>query len=186
MTIISRADALALLQSRGATESLMRHALAAEAVMRALAEKLGHDAELWGRTGLLHDLDYPETETEPARHGLMTAELLAEHLPCEALQAIRAHNGGMNGQAPATVFDYALRCGETVTGLISAAALMRPTRYEGMAVKSIKKKMKDKAFAASVSRDNIRECEQAGVPLDDFLALAIDAMARQDAAANHQ
>lgn len=186
MTIISRADALALLQSRGVTESLMRHALASEAVMQALAEKLGQDTELWGRTGLLHDLDYPETEADPAQHGLKTAELLAEHLPEDALQAIRAHNGGMNGCAPATIFDYALRCGETVTGLISAAALMRPTRYEGMAVKSIKKKMKDKAFAASVNRDNIKECEQTGVALDDFLALAIEAMARQDAAANCQ
>ena len=70
----------------------------------------------------------------------------------------------------------ALRCGETITGLISAAALMRPTGYEGMEVKSIKKKMKDKAFAASVCRDNIRQCEQAGLPLDAFLALSIAAM----------
>ena len=71
---------------------------------------------------------------------------------------------------------FALRCGETITGLISAAALMRPTGYEGMEVKSIKKKMKDKAFAASVCRDNIRQCEQAGLPLDAFLALSIAAM----------
>ena len=97
-------------------------------------------------------------------------------LPEEALTAIRAHNGEMTGCAPETRFDYALRCGETITGLISAAALMRPTGYEGMEVKSIKKKMKDKAFAASVCRDNIRQCEQAGLPLDAFLALSIAAM----------
>lgn len=184
MTTISRLDALALLKSRGITESLMRHALASEAVMRALAAKLGEDTELWGLTGLLHDLDYPETEAEPERHGLVSAELLADVLPTDALQAIRAHNGTMNGHEPQTIFDYALRCGETVTGLIAAAALMRPTRYEGMAVKSIKKKLKDKAFAASVNRDNIRECERAGIPLDDFLALAITAMAAHDAETN--
>ena len=104
------------------------------------------------------------------------ARLLEGKLPEEALTAIRAHNGEMTGCAPQTRFDFALRCGETITGLISAAALMRPTGYEGMEVKSIKKKMKDKAFAASVCRDNIRQCEQAGLPLDAFLALSIAAM----------
>ena len=102
--------------------------------------------------------------------------LLEGKLPEEALAAIRAHNGEMTGCAPQTRFDYALRCGETITGLISAAALMRPTGYEGMEVKSIKKKMKDKAFAASVCRDSIRQCEQAGLPLDAFLSLSIAAM----------
>lgn len=182
MDIISRADALAMLEKHGVTESLMRHALASEAVLAALASKLGQDNELWGRVGLLHDLDYPETEANPGQHGLAGAELLKDHLPEEALQAIRAHNAEMNGATPETIFDYALRCGETVTGLIAAAALMRPTRYEGMAVKSIKKKMKDKAFAANVNRANIKECEKAGISLDEFLELAINAMAAQDAA----
>lgn len=170
-----------MLEASGQTESLMRHALAAEAVMAALAVKLGADAELWGRTGLLHDLDYPETEAMPEKHGLVAAAKLAAKLPEEALQAIRAHNGEMNGCQPVSVLDHALRCGETVTGLIAAAALMRPTRYEGMAVKSIKKKMKDRAFAANVSRGNIKECEQAGLALDDFISLAIAAMSAQAA-----
>ena len=82
----------------------------------------------------------------------------------------------MNGVAPSTRLDFALRCGETVTGLIAAAALMRPTGFEGMPPKSIKKKMKDKAFAASVSRENIRQCAEIGLELDEFLALAIEAM----------
>ena len=130
-----------------------------------------------GASGLLHDLDYPATAENAARHGLDTAEMLAGQLPDEALTAIRAHNAEMNGAAgPASRFDYALRCGETVTGLISAAALMRPTGMEGMEVKSIKKKMKDKAFAASVCRDNIRQCAEAGLELDAFLALSIEAM----------
>lgn len=178
--MIARDEAIKKIKSRGASDSLFRHALATEAVMAALAKKLGGDAELWAMTGLLHDLDFPATEARPEKHGLEAADALAGALPEEALQAIRSHNGEHNGCAPETTFDFALRCGETVTGLISAAALMRPTRYDGMSVKSVKKKMKDKAFAANVNRDNIRQCEACGLALDEFLALAIAAMAEQD------
>lgn len=175
--MITREEALRKLHECHVTPSLLRHALASEAVLGALARKLGEEEELWSMTGLLHDLDFPETEAEPARHGLLGAQLLAGDLPEAALCAIKAHNGEMNGATPETKFDYALRCGETVTGLIAAAALMRPAGYEGMAVKSIKKKMNDKAFAANVNRDNIRQCEKCGLALDEFLDLAISAMA---------
>ncbi len=174
--MISRDEALALLAENHVQAGLLQHSIASEAVMRALAREFGEDEELWGLTGLLHDVDYPATEATPEKHGLEGARLLEGKLPEEALTAIRAHNGEMTGCAPQTRFDFALRCGEAITGLISAAALMRPTGYEGMEVKSIKKKMKDKAFAASVCRDNIRQCEQAGLPLDAFLALSIAAM----------
>ena len=175
--MIERQSALTLLADQKTPPSLLQHALASEAIMRALAQHFGENEDLWGLTGLLHDLDYPATPENAARHGLDTAEMLAGQLPDEALTAIRAHNAEMNGAAgPASRFDYALRCGETVTGLISAAALMRPTGMEGMEVKSIKKKMKDKAFAASVCRDNIRQCAEAGLELDAFLALSIEAM----------
>ena len=172
--MISRDEALALLAENHVQAGLLQHSIASEAVMRALAREFGEDEELWGLTGLLHDVDYPATEATPEKHGLEGARLLEGKLPEEALTAIRAHNGEMTGCAPETRFDYALR--GTSTGLIRAAALMCPTGYEGMEVKSIKKKMKDKAFAASVCRDNIRQCEQAGLPLDAFLALSIAAM----------
>lgn len=175
--MIERQSALTLLAEQKTPHSLLQHALASEAIMRALAQHFGENEDLWGITGLLHDLDYPATAENAARHGLDTADMLAGQLPEEALTAIRAHNAEMNGAAgPTSRFDYALRCGETVTGLISAAALMRPTGMEGMEVKSIKKKMKDKAFAASVCRDNIRQCAEAGLELDAFLALSIEAM----------
>ena len=175
--MIERQSALTLLADQKTPPSLLQHALASEAIMRALAQHFGENEDIWGLTGLLHDLDYPATAENAARHGLDTAEMLAGQLPDEALTAIRAHNAEMNGAAgPASRFDYALRCGETVTGLISAAALMRPTGMEGMEVKSIKKKMKDKAFAASGCRDNIRQCAEAGLELDAFLALSIEAM----------
>lgn len=175
--MITREEALGLIAAENPEEHMVLHALQAEAVMRALAGRLGQDAEVWGLAGLVHDLDYPSTKDTPERHGLESAARVEGKLPEEAVRAVAAHNGEMTGVAPHTVLDYGLRCAETVTGLIHAASLMRPTGYEGLAAKSVKKKMKDKAFARSVRRENILECEKAGVPLDEFLTLAIEAMA---------
>ena len=178
--MISRDEALALLAENHVQAGLLQHSIASEAVMRALAREFGEDEELWGLTGLLHDVDYPATEATPEKHGLEGARLLEGKLPEEALTAIRAHNGEMTGVAPSSAFDYALRCGETVTGLVVTAALVRPTGMEGMQASSLKKKMKDKAFAASVNRDCIRQCSELGLELGDFLTLAIGAMAEID------
>jgi putative nucleotidyltransferase with HDIG domain len=175
--MIDRAAALALLAAQRPEPSLLAHCLQTEAVMRALADHLGQDAALWGATGLLHDLDYPRTKATPERHGLEAGELLAGALPPEAVHAIAAHNDEHTGVAPGTVLDFALRAAESVTGIVSANALVRPEGLAGMTSKSVKKKMKDKAFAANVRRENIRECERAGLPLDTFLSLAIAAMA---------
>ena len=174
--MIDRDAALELLRENGPEPHLVQHALASEAVLRALARRFGEDEDLWGLTGLLHDWDYPRTASNPARHGLDAAERLTGLLPDEALQAIRAHNAECNGSAVNGRFDVALRCGETVTGLVSAAALVRPTGMEGMQASSLKKKMKDKAFAASVNRAVIRQCADMGLELDEFLSLAIAAM----------
>lgn len=175
--MIQRDEAMTLLKSKNDETNLINHALESEAVMRALAVKLGHDEELWGITGLLHDLDYATTGDAPERHGLDTVELLEGMLPEDALNAIRRHACEMNGcEEPSTEFDFALRCGETVTGLVHAGALVRPTIIEGMKPKSLKKKMKDKAFAASVNRDCIRECDKIGLELGEFLQIALTAI----------
>lgn len=175
--MIARDEALELVRSQNPEEHMILHALQTEAVMRAVAGRLGRDQDLWGLTGLLHDLDYPSTKEAPERHGLESARLLEGRLPGEAVRAVSAHNGEMTGVAPESELDWGLRCCETVTGIIHAASLMRPTRYEGLEAKSVKKKMKDKAFARSVRRENIHECEKAGLGLDEFLGLAIAAMA---------
>jgi predicted hydrolase (HD superfamily) len=176
--MIDRDAALALVKAQHPNPGLLAHGLQTEAVMRALATRLGQDPELWGLTGLLHDLDYPATADTPARHGLALRDLLPPAaLPEDALAAIAAHNDEHTGHSPATPFDFALRCAESVTGIISAAALVRPDKMTGLAAKSIKKKMKDKAFAANVRRANILECDKAGLPLDEFLTLAIAAVA---------
>lgn len=174
-TYVSHDDALTMLKDRGHEGSQLHHALETEAVMRALAERLGQDADLWGVTGLLHDVDYTSTKNTPEEHGIVALEILKDSLPEEALNAIQRHNE-MNGSTPSETFDYALRCAETVTGLVSANALVRPDGMKGMTPKSLKKKMKDKAFAANVNRDIIRECEKVGVDLTEFLQLAVDAI----------
>ncbi len=173
---ISRQEALELVESHTTEAFLFQHALASEAVMEALAQHLQEDTTLWGLAGLLHDVDYVQTASTPEKHGLLSCELLKGRLPEETLQAIRAHNGEMNGNAPQSTLDFALRCAESVTGLVVTAALVRPTGITGMQAKSLKKKMKDKAFAASVSRENIKECEKIGIDLDTFLKLSITAM----------
>ncbi|NJB68476.1 hypothetical protein GGQ74_002149 [Desulfobaculum xiamenense] len=175
--MITRDAALALVKAQNPELHLVHHAVQTEAVMRALAPRFDADPELWGTTGLLHDLDYPMTKDTPERHGLVAAEMLAQELPAEALHAISAHNEECTGVAAQAPFDYALRAAETVTGLVSAAALVRPTRMEGMQPKSLRKKMKDKSFAANVSRERIQECERLGMDLSDFLALSIAAIA---------
>lgn len=175
--MLSREQALDLLLAQGQEQHMVHHALETEAVMRGLAKRLGEDEELWGITGLLHDLDYHETKDIPEEHALRSASMLDGQLPDEALQAIRAHNGERNGVMPSARFDYALRCAETVTGLVSAAALVRPTKLDGLGAKSLKKKMKDKAFAAAVNREIIRECDQLGLALDEFLEGSVASVA---------
>jgi uncharacterized protein len=180
--MIDRSAALALLAVQDPEPGLLAHSLQSEAVMRALAAHLGQDVALWGLTGLLHDLDYPRTKATPHCHGLLAREFLANALPEVALRAIAAHNDEHTGVPPQTPFEFALRAAESVTGIISANALVRPDGMTGMSPKSVKKKMKDKAFAANVRRDNILECDKAGLPLDTFLTLAIAAMAAMDQA----
>lgn len=175
--MISRDEALDLIKRQNPELHMVQHALASEAVMRELARHFGENEDLWGLTGLLHDVDFPHTKEAPERHGAMAEGILAGKLPGEAVRAIKAHNGECTGVMPESRFDYALRAAETVTGMVNAAALVRPAGYDGMEAKSLKKKMKDRAFAANVNRANIRECEKVGLALDDFLTLSIRAMA---------
>ena len=175
--MLTRDEAFALLATHVPEAQLISHSLESEAVLAALARRLGKDEALWGVVGLLHDLDYATTKDRTERHGLASAELLAGLLPDEALTAIRAHNFENTGFAPTTDLDFALRCGETVTGLIHANALVRPARMDGMDAKSLKKKMKDKAFAASVCRGTIGECQKLGLEQAEFFSLAIAAVA---------
>jgi len=177
---IVREKSFELLKKHVKKDPNIFHSLETEAIMRALAEKLGEDKELWGASGLLHDLDWEETgEDNPKEHGLKSEKYLKEkNYPEELIQAIKAHNfGHNNSKEPKTRLDYALRSGETITGLIYASVLVRPDKkLELVEVKSIKKKMKDKSFAVKVNREVIKECEKLGLTLDEFIKISLEAM----------
>lgn len=182
---MDRTEAFNLMREYLESESLRRHSLASEAVMRALALRLGKpetEVERWGLLGLLHDLDYGLTESSPDRHGLTTVELLAERgFTDKELAAIKRHNAEMLGLTRETELDLALTAGEVVTGLIAAAALVQPDKkVASVKPSSAVKKMKDKAFARSVNRDHIKLCEHLGLSLIDFITLAVEAMAALD------
>jgi putative nucleotidyltransferase with HDIG domain len=159
-------------------ENMVKHCLAAEAVMRALAERLGEDKETWGLAGLLHDLDVEITNADLNVHGLETVKMLEQHgIDPEIVEAVKMHNEQAHGEKRSALFHHALAAGETITGLIIATTLVYPDKkLASVKPKSIVKRMKEKAFARSVDRDIIRECEQIGVPLNEFAELALKAM----------
>lgn len=175
---ITRDEALALVRERLNNPNLVNHCLATEAVMRALAPRFGADPEMWGLAGLLHDLD-AETQPNLATHTLETAELLEERgVAPEIIEAIRMHNEkAQGGRLRQEVFHHALAAGETITGLIVATALVYPDKkLASVKPKSVRKRFKEKQFAAGADREIIAECEKIGIPLDEFCDLCLRAM----------
>ncbi|MBA4158174.1 MAG: HDIG domain-containing protein [Gemmatimonadetes bacterium] len=172
----SRADALALMHHYVESESLRRHMYSVEAACRAYARKFGEDEELFGLAGLVHDFDY---EKRPDEHPLPGAEILREEgYPEEVVHAVLAHYSARSGVEPESVLDRTLHACDEVTGLITAAALVRPSRsVMDLESKSVMKKMKDKAFAAGVDREEVRHAaEQLGVDLREHVQFVIEAM----------
>ncbi len=176
--MITRDEALELIQQYIKNEKMIYHCLSSEAVLRALAKKLGRDEEKWALAGLLHDIDVEVTNADPKTHSLKARELLADYdLDEDVLDAISMHNEMATGKPRETEFQHALAAGETITGLIYATALVYPDRkIAPVKSKSVTKRMKQKAFAASVNRDIIMECEKIGIPLSEFAEISLDAM----------
>jgi len=159
------------------SESLRRHVLAVEAAMRAYAERYGEDEELWAATGILHDLDYeryPEPETGHPRIALALFE--EKGYPRELIDAVAGHAPYL-GVPRETRLARALFAVDELTGFIAAVALVRPTKLEGLAPKSVKKKMKQPSFAAAVNREELRQgAEELGEDFDRHVAFVIAAM----------
>jgi predicted hydrolase (HD superfamily) len=179
MTLPTREAALALLESHVTTPYLRDHAIATEAALRRLAARFGADAELWGLTGLLHDLDLEHVGEDMQRHGRETVALLAASLPlpAEACQAILAHNGDVLGVPCQTPLDYALTAGESLTGLVFATALVLPSKdLRDVKPKSVLKRIKEPRFAAKISRERIGQYVGLGLPPDEFDTLVVEAM----------
>lgn len=178
---MTRDQSLDLLKTYIQNQNTIKHSLAAEAVLRAIAQRLNEDVEKWGLAGLLHDIDYELTNGDPKTHGLAAVTLLSKHgIDEEVIEAIKLHNEMAEGVPPRSKpFHHALAAGETITGLITATALVYPDKkLSSVKTKSITKRMKEKAFAASVNRDVIMECEKLGLTIDEFAQISLDAMCR--------
>lgn len=181
MKLLGRDEALRLLKTYLRNDRMIKHCIAVEAIMRALARKLGENEELWGIVGLLHDIDYEVVGKDLSRHGLVGAyEILKDKLPQQALEAIAAHNE-LTGVKPTTPeaekILHALRASDHMSGLIIATALVMPSKkLAEVKPKSVKKKFKSKDFARGVSRDRIREVEKLGISLSEFIELSLNAL----------
>ncbi len=174
---ISRAAAWDLLCRWTESESLRRHALAVEAAMRAYARRFDADEELWGATGLLHDLDYeryPDLGDGHPRYAIR--ELEAQGYPPELVRAVASHADFM-GVPRATPMEKTLYAVDELSGFVLACAYVRPDGLEGMTPKSVKKKLKAPSFAAAVNRDELRHgAEDLGVEFDEHIGVVIDAL----------
>jgi len=180
---MSREEALALVKKHNKDPANLNHYLESEAIMKGLARKLGEDEELWGMLGLLHDIDWELIQSDLGEHGTKCVELLKEAgFDDEFISVIQSHAYGhdiipkLKDKKRVEKIEFALSAAETATGLIYAYALMRSKKISDMKPKGLKKKFKDKSFAANCNREIIRECEKLGIELSEFFQIAIDAM----------
>src|SRR5438270_7750955 len=177
MNVLNRESAWSLLTEYNESESLRKHALAVEACMRAYAKKFGEDEEKFGITGLLHDFDYEKYPT-PEDHPFVGNKIMREKgYPEDVLRAILSH-ADYSGVKRETKMEKALYACDELSGLITAGTLVKPTKaIADVDAKSIRKKMKDKAFARSVNRDDIiNGAADLGVDLDGHITFCIEAM----------
>ncbi len=177
MPLPTRDGALVLLRAHTENENLIKHMLAVEAAMRAWARKLGENEDLWGLTGLLHDLDYEKHPT-PEEHPMFGVGILQEEkFPDEMIHAIKAHATYL-GIPRTSDLDKALFAVDELTGFIVAVTLMQPTRkLADLKVSSVRKKMKQKGFARNVNREDIESgAADMDISLEDHIVFVADAM----------
>ncbi len=176
-SVPTRESALELFKKYNSSESLMKHALAVEGVMRYMARKTGEDEEKWGIIGLIHDLDY---EMYPEQHCTMTKKILEENnWPAEYIRAVLSHGWGLASDVePQTLLEKTIYAMDELTGLVTTSALVRPTRsVMDMEARSVRKKWNDKRFAAGVDRSVIEKgAAMLGVSLDDLITDCIMGM----------
>ncbi len=175
--IPTREQALELFKKYNKTESLLKHALAVEGVMRYMAKKAGEDEEKWGIIGLIHDLDY---EMYPDQHCIMTEKILRENnWPEEYIRAVLSHGWGLASDVePVSRLEKTIYAIDELTGLVATSALVRPSKSVlDMEARSVRKKWNDRRFAAGVNREVIEKgAEMLGVTLDELITDCIMGM----------
>ena len=174
---MEREKALESIKANVSNKNMVKHMLATEAIMRALARRLGEDEEEWGLTGLMHDIDMELTEGDMGSHSKLGADLARELGVSDAMaHAILCHNPA-HGIPLETKLDKALFCVDPLTGLITTAALVRPDKkLASLEAKSVIKKFKQKGFAAGANREQIALCSEIGIEFDQFIELGLMAM----------
>jgi uncharacterized protein len=174
---MSRADALALVEANIANRNLVKHCLAVEAIMRGLASRLGEDVAFWGLVGLLHDVDYDLTAKDPTQHTLVGSRMLAElGLRADLVRAVLVHNE-VHGVPRESTLDRALFCADALSGLVTAAALIRPDKkLAPVTVDFIMRRFGEKAFARGANREQIKSCSEIGLQLEEFVDIGLKAM----------
>ena len=182
---ISREQALEIIKEHNKHPQDIIHYLESEAVMREVARKLNENEDYWGMLGLLHDVDWGITKDNVETHLTKAPKILEEAgFDEDFIEIILSHGYGfeelphLKDRKRTEKIHHALACSETITGLVHSYALMRGSRISDMDSKGLKKKFKDKAFARGVDREIIIECEKIGIPLDDFLQIAIDGISK--------
>jgi putative nucleotidyltransferase with HDIG domain len=172
---MDRSEAHAFAREKCLKETTYRHLISVEGVMRALARRFEEDEDVWGLTGLFHDLDQDHTDDDGARHAVLAAEWLFEAGVDErVVNGVLAH---AYERYRTDLMSRAVVNADAVAGLLVAAALVRPEKANGMKVSSVKKKLKEKAFAPGVNRDEVNDVEERiGLPLDEFLAVSIEGL----------
>src|SRR6059036_1025740 len=167
--------ARALARERTEKDTTYRHLVSVEGVMRRLGRHFGEDESAWALTGLFHDLDQDQTADDPERHAYMAAEWLREAgVEENVVNGVLAH---AHPEYQRDLMSQAIVAADAVAGLLVAAALVRPDRSAGMKVSSVKKKLKERAFAPGVNREEIAQAEtQLGLSLDEFLSLGIEGL----------
>ena len=172
---MTRNEAMELVKAHLPNQNLVKHCLAVEACMKAVAQRLGQDAEPWGLAGLLHDLDYEKTAKSPDLHTTETVKMLeGRGLSPAVIHAIQAHAGKVPCES---AMDWAIFSIDPLTGLIIAATLMHPSKkLEAIDLEFIKRRYKEKSFAKGARREEIEMCKNAGLELDEFISICIKAM----------
>jgi putative nucleotidyltransferase with HDIG domain len=173
---LNREEILDSIHGNVQDNNMIRHMLATEAIMRALARKLEEDEDEWGITGLIHDIDMELVNGDMSSHSKLGADIAQELGASETMvHAILCHNEA-HGVPQETKLDKALFCADPLSGLITAAALVRPDKLSGLTTKSVMKRFREKSFAAGVNREQIAQCQEIGLELEEFVGLGIEAM----------
>lgn len=172
---MEREEALELVRKHLKNKNLVKHCLAVEACMRTIASRLNQDVDKWGLAGILHDLDYELTEKSPELHTTETVKILKElELDPEIIQSVQAHAGQVACQSD---MDWAIFSIDPLTGLIIAATLMHPSKkLKEVDLGFVKRRYKEKSFARGVRREDIEQCKNIGLELDEFVSACLEAM----------